>query len=146
MKRILIVLLSLVLLAACQPTSEQESIREKNTEALVELAGQQAGTDSTPKTQSDVPKKYTAELKSAVGKLGVSVDAQVYSPDCALPLVRVIPDDFSESLIHGFAKALFGEQAHYVDPASIEHLTKEENCSYRPNRSWNDAGAKTELP
>lgn len=125
MKRILPLLLVLMLLIACVPTPEEESVREKNTEALIELAVQTPdAVNPSPATRTDVPERYTAELISTVGQLSVTVDAPVIVPDCALPLARIAPSDFSVTLIRSFANVLFGEDAHYFDPHDVDNLTK----------------------
>jgi hypothetical protein len=123
--RIIIVAISVFLMFACVPTPKEEAITGKSTELLIETANQNDDTSSTGIVEyPDVPKHYSAELVSTVGRLSVSVDADINIPQTELPLVRIIPGDYSETIIQSFAKALFGENPHYINPDSLEHLTK----------------------
>ena len=125
MKKRIIALACLLFFVACVPTPEEEAIINKDTETLIETANQDRENDNTGKVEFlDAPEHFTAELVSAVGQLSVSVNADVMIPKTDLPLVRIVPSDYSEQMIRALANELFGEHTHYIDPNSLEHLTK----------------------
>lgn len=115
MKRIIILCLLLALIVACQPTPEQEIVVGKNTETMLAAAEGDARTEDTIALQSQTQERYQCELKSAGGNVTVSVDAAVFVTNGALPIVRVMPRDFSEADLKTFIPVLLGSDPYYYD-------------------------------
>ena len=124
---VLILLASLLLLCACQPTPEEEFVVNKSDQQqMIEKAQEDAvyasptaeavyTTDDPEKQGVDwyerlrAPETYTTMLKSAGGHLTVDVNAKVILPDVELPIAHVSPRRFSDDDAKRFVRALFGE-------------------------------------
>ncbi len=87
-KRILIVLLVVLLLVACQPTPEQEVVINK-------ADPQMSAAETDPKiaeTLAAVPKGWQASFSLRDGTVNVQVDAAIETPDIdRFPIVEVVP-------------------------------------------------------
>lgn len=88
MKRLLVCLLSLALLVACQPTPEQEVVINK-------ADPQMSAAETDPKiaeTLAAVPKGWQASFSLRDGTVNVQVDAAIETPDIdRFPIVEVVP-------------------------------------------------------
>lgn len=114
-KRLFLVLIaSLLLLCACQPTPESPIVVGKDQNAMIEKA-QEDSPYASPETgeqtvdwyaRLDAPERYTTSLKSAGGHLTVDVDASVLLPDVELPIVRIAPYMFTDEDAQRFVTAL----------------------------------------
>ena len=125
MKRIILVLLSLVMLAACQPTPETDAVRQKNQDAMIEMARGE-GTDTVENqnpTESEkelptldyramygIPEHLTEEFPGLSDKVKIVVDADVNVPENPLPIVRAVPTDFSQELIYDLWHRIVGDR------------------------------------
>ena len=127
-KRLFLVLIaSLLLLCACQPTPESSIIVGKDQQQMIEKAQETAIYASPDASVQKVdwyarlgaPEQYTTTLKSAGGRLTVEVDADVILPSAELPIVHVVPRSFSDEDAQRIVKALWGN-----DPQCIEWTGK----------------------
>ena len=128
MKKLLIGLLSLLLLAACVPTPEDDAVKQKNQDAMLELAhgdeetlaGPSAdGSSKTPQTLNyfdlyDIPEHLMLEIPGLSEKVRITVDADVNVPDCPLPIVRAVPTDFSQEQVTDLWNRLIGDRVMFL--------------------------------
>ncbi len=115
MKRIIILCLLLALFVACVPTPEDEIVVGKNTQTMLAAAESDASAEETNVHKMQVPDRYQCELLSAGGNVTVSVDATIFVPDGPLPIVRVLPRDFTEADAQNFISVLLGSDPYYYD-------------------------------
>lgn len=96
MKKAILILLSLVLLAACQPTPEEEYVTHKNAEEMLGKAEMDETPDLSIREQYGIPETLRDEAAFADGAFTVHIDANVEVPDTnVIPILRVerdIPD------------------------------------------------------
>ena len=121
MKRIIVLLLTLVLLIACQPTPETEFVVNKGDQnAMIDMArGEDTvlapGGDGTEPAAPDyrawygIPERLTADYTDAEGKVLVHIDAPVNVPDAPLPIVRVFAKDFDQDTVTRLWNVLVGD-------------------------------------
>lgn len=130
MKRIILVLLSLVMLAACQPTPETDAVRQKNQDAMIEMARGE-GTDTVENqnpTESEkelttldyramygIPEHLSEEFSGLSDKVTIIVDADINVPDQPLPIVRTVPKDFSQEQVYDLWNRLVGDRELILD-------------------------------
>lgn len=129
MKRIIILCLSLILLFACQPTPEEDAVKQKNQDAMIEMARngeavtveiQTAEKDGMepPKldyrTMYGIPERLNRELSGLSDKVKITVDAEIRVPDQPIPIVRAVPVDFSQELVYDLWNRLVGDKEMYV--------------------------------
>ena len=123
MKRIVAAVLSLITilsLAACQPTPQQAIVAGKDSDRMLEEA-QKSAADSTKSStaislsrQYDIPKTYIYEATGADGLLNISVDAEVDVPEGSfMPIYRAQKAKFSQELVSAFFEALCGDAEMY---------------------------------
>lgn len=101
MKRILSLLLTVLLFAACVPTPETEAVVQKDQNAMLEKAGGTLSEDNRPLAeQLAVPEgNYTFSTSAVEQRLNIAVDARVTVPDVnRLPIIRVRKARFSREL------------------------------------------------
>lgn len=128
MKRIMtaiLILVTLLYMAACQATPEEDIIVQKDTERMVEKAA-----DENNGTQLDtlvIPEEhYTYESTGADGKLHINVDAVIEKPDSGnMPIVRASIGRFSQEAVTGIFNYLFPDEKPreitvYSDKESLE--------------------------
>jgi len=103
---LIIALLIIVLLTACQPTPDQVFIVEKDTERMVEKASSdESGTLSSALGIPDG--NYVYEATDASGRVGVSVKAEIITPNVDyLPIARVTGRSFTEQDVENIYNAL----------------------------------------
>lgn len=113
-KRIYLILIaSLFLLCACQPTPESSIIVGKDQQQMIEKAQEDAGYPKDGpvdwRERLNVPERYSVKLKSNGGRLTVDVDAEVIVPDEELTVVHISPRRFSDEDAGRIVKALLGD-------------------------------------
>ncbi|MBR4906692.1 MAG: hypothetical protein IKZ44_07520 [Clostridia bacterium] len=141
MKRIIVCLLACLLLAACQPTPEVDAVRQKNQDAMIEMARGE-GTDTVEnqnaaegekalptldyRTMYGIPEHLTEEFPGLSDKVKIVVDADVNVPDQPLPIVRAVPTDFSQERVRDLWNRLVGDRVMYLrqDGESKETIQK----------------------
>lgn len=140
MKRIWAVLLCLVILIvlpACQPTPQKATVVQKDSERLIEQAQKDASDidkvtgDTSGESDVDsqdnstrislseqygIPESYEFEDEGADGILRIDVDAQVIAPDQdAMPIYRVKAGEFSQETVSALFNALCGDTKMYIN-------------------------------
>lgn len=121
MKRIVLILLIVTLVfafAACKATPEKQTVAGKDTERMTRKVSEgEEGARSL--AELGVPAgPYTFETEGAGGKLRVSVDAEVETPDAeTIPVARVSMDIFTQEQVTGMFHYLFpGEKPTEIMP------------------------------
>ena len=130
MKKTIVLILAamtLLALAACQTTPDEEFVVQKDTERMV----QQAADDSagTKVSKLKVPdENYTYSTSAANGKLTISVDAPVSVPKSEkIPTARVSEAGFTQEEVTGFFNYFFPDgQAVTYNKDEERVLTKDE--------------------
>ena len=129
MKRFTAILLSIFTvfaLTACQPTPEAAVVVRKDTDKMIEKAqSTPAATDApTPslKERYAIPDVLSYTQTGADGKLNISVEAVVTTPNGAFPIVRVEAAEFSQETVTAFWNAFIGDtpmfEQNYVQTKS----------------------------
>jgi hypothetical protein len=135
MKRVFVILIAILLLAACQPTPDHDFIVQKDTERLVETVELKNANEDVSIEPADMPdnplvkmdERYAFDFVNDNGRLHIHADADVYVPETGkVPMARVKGDYFTDA----FAKKLFdkiyqGETA-YIRTNETRRLTKSE--------------------
>ncbi|HML69603.1 MAG TPA: DUF6034 family protein [Clostridia bacterium] len=103
---LVIVLLISFLLAACQPTPDEVFIIEKDTGRMMEKAS--SDENGTVADALGLPGgNYTFEITDTSGRVKVSVDAEMITPDVDyLPIARVTGRSFTEQDVENIYNAL----------------------------------------
>lgn len=129
MKRIIIVFLLCALLLACVPTPEEDAVKQKNQDAMIEMARgeetvtveSQSSTDGKteiPKldfrTMYGIPEHLSKELPGLSDKVKIVIDAEIRVPDQPMPIVRAVPVDFSQELVSDLWNRLVGDKEMYL--------------------------------
>ncbi len=98
--------LSMVLFTACQPTPAQVFVVEKDTERMMEQASSdESGTLSSALGIPDG--NYVYEATDTNGRVKVSVDAEVITPDVDfLPIARIAGRNFTDSDVENIYNAV----------------------------------------
>lgn len=129
MKRVIILCLSFTLLLACVPTPEEDAVKQKNQDAMIEMArgeetvtienrsGAEDGTE-IPKldyrTMYGIPEHLSKELPGLSDKVKIVIDAEIRVPDQPMPIVRAVPVDFSQELVSDLWNRLVGDKEMYL--------------------------------
>ena len=127
MKKMLLLLLSFILLLACVPTPEEEIVVNKgNQNEMIELSQEEVTINASPSESAEtarldyaaafgIPAHLTLELPIRDGVHQVSIDADIITPEAALPVVRVFPGAFDQTLVTAFWDTLIGDTVMYRD-------------------------------
>ncbi|HWS28918.1 MAG TPA: DUF6034 family protein [Clostridia bacterium] len=104
---------------SCQSTPDQAFVIKKDTERMVEQAGN-AG-NGTKLENLDIPKgRYVFESVGADGRLRIKVDAAVKVPDSPnIPILHVSMTGFSQETVTGVFNYLFPNEKPY-DRTSVQ--------------------------
>lgn len=93
MKRIIIILFSLLLLAACMPTPEQDAVKQKDTNVLIDtvLAEEVGrGEAAAPPVKTQFPDRFQCDFHTSASNVHVTADVPIrIKTDSAFPLARV---------------------------------------------------------
>ncbi len=134
-------LLVALLLCACQPTPEKDAVKQKNQDAMIEMAkadgedivlnqGEADGEKALPKldyrTMYGIPEHLSEEFSGLSGKVKIVVDADVNVPDMPMPIVRAVPKDFTQEQVYDLWYRLVGDREMILDQgiASKEMIAK----------------------
>ncbi len=131
MKRILVILLSLSLIA-CVPTPEEDFVPQKDTTAMIEMAkstalpdestvgidaqngGQTALALPSLRERYQIPETYQYHAELAEGNFILNIDAKVDVPDTnKIPIVRVERIGFDPDVVRTLFNALCGDTEMY---------------------------------
>ncbi|MBR4905291.1 MAG: hypothetical protein IKZ44_00370 [Clostridia bacterium] len=138
-KHIIIILIaSMLLLCACQPTPETEVVIQKDFDRMIEQAKAtpvpEIGTDTvqaitSPENRNPdaVPSDGPTETEAPKGEhiresftgkneaFTVEIDADVIKPDLPMPIVRVYPGDIDDATVQRFFDVLTEGQKLYTE-------------------------------
>ena len=120
MKRITIILLAVLMLAACQPTPEKDAVKQKDTNVLIDtvLNEQQAQAEQDnplPPVKAQLPDRFSADFYTSAKQVHVTVDAPIrVMTDGTFPLVRVERAKLSDEQRITLAKRLLRTDSLYV--------------------------------
>lgn len=149
MKKLILIMFSLILLTACQPTPEEEFVVNKaDQQQMLENANREDEKNEITDLYERLgaPKTYQAELSGTEGRLRVEVDAQVILPESDLPIVRVKPCVMSRSDVLAYVDAVFSPDMQFVDSKLGNWQTKGfyaheiEKAKWAMDH-WNDGGS-----
>ncbi len=120
-KHICIILLaSLLLLAACQPTPEEPVVIGKDNETMIEKAKETSvpvSTGSDLWEQLGCPEVYSVSFTDETKKINITGEAPIILPDTErLPLLFVEADRFSQDTVTAFFNRLCGDVTMYEYP------------------------------
>ena len=110
MKRTLVFLLALLLLAGCQPTPETPAVIRKDQSAMLKKAGEPMPADALARPLGErlgVPGKLSYTYQKDA--LTIDADAIIVVPEGETPIVRVFPTDFDQATVSRLWKALVGD-------------------------------------
>ncbi len=122
MKRALPLLFALLLLAACVPTPEVDAVRQKNQDAMLELAHSEDTVLAVDAGENDeaakldyremygIPAHLNREFAGLSDKVHIVVDADIHVPDQPMPIVRAEPADFSQEQVYDLWQRLVGDR------------------------------------
>ncbi|HWS30419.1 MAG TPA: DUF6034 family protein [Clostridia bacterium] len=103
MKRLLaLILITAILLTACQKTPEADIVVQKNTEQMIEATKEtpEAAETVTLAEAYEIPETLSYSEVDADGKLRIEVDAPIELPSVnMLPVARVNAVDFSQEIV-----------------------------------------------
>lgn len=141
MKRIIIVLLAGLLLAACQPTPETEFVVNKGDQsAMIDMA-KGDGTDVVTavgiedekgsqtldyRAMYGIPGRWSDSFSDREGKVTVRIDAPIEVPTAPLPIVRVFARDFDQETVTRIWNVLIGDTPMFeiVDEENLNRRTR----------------------
>ena len=110
-KRIYLILIaSLLLFCACQPTPESSIIVGKDQTAMIEQAKKPITEEQRNLSihdRLDVPDRLTYSYHK--GNLTIDAEAEIIVPDGELPIVRVFPSDFDQAVVTDLWNVLIGD-------------------------------------
>ena len=110
-KRVFIILISsLLLLCACQPTPESSIIVGKDQTAMIEQAKKPIAAELqnlTVRERLDAPDRLTYSYHK--GNLTIDADAEVVVPDGEIPIVRAFPMEFDQETVTELWNVLVGD-------------------------------------
>jgi len=120
-KHICIILIaSLLLLCACQPTPDEPVVVGKDNEAMIEKAKETsapAPAGTALNEQLGCPEVFSVSFTDETKKLTVTGEAPVILPDTeGLPLLFVEADRFSQETVSAFFNRLCGDVTMYEYP------------------------------
>ncbi len=129
MKRIIVLLLAALLLAACQPTPEVDAVRQKNQDDMLEMARSeseevvinQSAVEEGKELKKldyyamyDIPKHLSKEFSGLSDKVKIVIDADVNVPEQPMPIVRAMPTDFSQEQVYDLWNRLVGDRKLFI--------------------------------
>ena len=128
MKRLLVLLLSCALLLACVPTPEEDAVRQKDTNVLIDtvLSEQKDTTESdqppTP-VREQFPERFSCDKVTETRHVHVTADVPIeILTDSVFPMARVERSELTDAQRLTVYKRLFGTDTLY---RFQEHFTRE---------------------
>ena len=116
---LIIVMLAIFTLAACQATPDEEFIVKKDTERMVEQAGAQDG--GTAISSLEIPDgKYAFEAAGTNGKIQIKADADIILPETDyMPVARIGRGQFTDSDVKNLYDALCADKTPLSDNSQL---------------------------
>jgi hypothetical protein len=160
MKRIIVICLLCALLAACQPTPEQEFVTHKDTDEMLAKAAEpvedavsfSGGTEEGRKlpeaphirARYAIPERLKETVTEADGHFVVDIDAPVEVPDvAAIPIIRVERGTFTQDEVTRLFNALTKGRTLYHDSRQMTKSQIAEAVA-RLENELNDPNSKLE--
>lgn len=123
---ILIVILFVYCLTACQPTPQKSAVVGKDMQNMLSQAMSYQDSNGSLKERLNVPERCQAAVQSGDGKFKASVDADIVLPDAdSIPIVRVEGQPFNQETVEKI-KNIFFDDGKYYDPDALSGETKAE--------------------
>lgn len=162
MKRIIILLLTLAMLAACVPTPETEFVTHKDTEEMLEKAAATPASDAVSlaggtdangdlpeaphiRERYRIPETLSETVTEADGHFTVNIDARVEVPDAVdIPIIRVEHGTFTQDEITRIFKALTGGRTMYHNSSVMTKSQIADTIAWLENQ-LNDPALRAEL-
>ena len=159
MKRLLIILFALTLFLACVPTPEEDAVKQKNTNVLIDavLSGQESDAQNgemLPALKTQFPDRFATDFTTSAQHAHVTVDApiRVLTDRASFPLIRVEKSEPSDAECATLYRRLLGADTLYIWTYRLtrEDVVKEiENLIREPTdaqkKSWmHDTGSTEE--
>lgn len=121
---LLLALLLLLVLSACQATPEEAIVVAKDQEKFLEQA--QASADALETELAEAKELPRIQMEFSGENLSVTVDAEAEIPEGNVPIVQVESVDFTQEWVDTFWNALVGDAPMY----GLPDMTKEEISEY----------------
>ena len=114
MKRIVILILSLSILCACQPTPEQDAVKQKDTNVLIETV--KTGEQNWDAKPVDLPERFQCDFTTAAQNVRVTSTApiEVLSDTGVFPTLRVERKTLSDAERLTVCKRILGSEQLYI--------------------------------
>jgi hypothetical protein len=96
---ILFVIVAVSLLTSCQPTPAAPAVLGKDLEQMLALATAPNEMEGSPAKVLGIPQRYESYIEDETGKLKVTIDADVISPQADMPVVWVKAQPFSQDTV-----------------------------------------------
>lgn len=133
-----IIIASLLLLCACQPTPDEPFVIGKDNEAMIEKAKETRAPAPTGGTLYDAlgaPNTYTISFADEAKKLRIEGEAKVVLPHAdGLPLAYVQAARFSQEQVYAFFNALTAGMEMYDIPTATPKSVIEKRMQTEQNR------------
>lgn len=153
MKRIVILLLSLTVLCACLPTPEEDAVKQKDTNVLIDtVLGQEESADGVLPTLS-VPARFVCDFTTDTQNVNVIGDApiEVLSDSGTFPVLHVEHRTLSDAERLTLTQRILGSEQLYIYEyhltrsvleAEIKNLMQEPSPEQK--KEWMQDNAATE--
>ena len=114
---LLFILCFIAVLTACQATPEESVVVQKDTEAMLAMAGEtqeEQQQKESLKDKTDVPNRVQETITELDGKLIIYVDTEVTVPEVdKVPIFTVEAAEFTQQNVDGLMKVLFKDNTAY---------------------------------
>ncbi len=122
MKKLILITMATLMLTACQPTPEQNTVVEKDTDRMVEQAMPESTEQTIPTISELVPQdRYIYEETGADGKLTLTMDAEIVAPDVDyMPITEVSMAIFTQEQVTALFNHVFSDEKPIDVPDIVE--------------------------
>lgn len=165
MKKLFVMIIcTIMLLSACQPTPQKQVVVQKDMEQMIEKAVSSPSIQTIPEISPPpdehkrsalydklgIPERYTEDIADASGRFRFTADIEPMIPDAdTLPMAWVEAANFEQELVSKLFNALCGDTKMYVydfrqTKAEIEAQIIEDKerlakaKTEREKKFWND--------
>lgn len=134
-----------LLLTACQPTPEEEIVKQKSEALFIESITATAEPEKSFKMQ--VSQHITQDVETENAKIKISIDADVEMPDAkAYPIVKISKSEFSrETLKRVYTVLTHGTEEIEVFPRAFRRKDLDELLDLRDSGDLDKYGSLEEL-
>ena len=128
----LVLIASLLLLCACQPTPDEPPVLQKDQDLMIQK-GEATQAPEQPYTPPEVPERFTYDF--ADGTWTVHADAPIVVPDVPMPMVWVRSQGISQEMLYRLFKLLGNGETFYQ--ANYEYVSTKSEIAERIQRMMN---------